>query len=351
MDKILYISEKEQMKYNLLNMEYAVQSVQKMFDIMKNEDYIMAGKNKNSHGNYMYVTDKGNTDLYISMPAYLGGEYGCSGIKWHGPNRHIEGRKSETNYILILNDKKTGAPKAILPAGMLTTYRTAAVSAYATMRLKKEIHTLGIIGPGKINLAYTEWMIKHYPQIKVIKIKGRGKQKIHEFINSVKDINDAIQIEVSSQFEEAVRDSDVISINTGFEYESIMDMPYIREKWIKPGALLICLAFIKFSDTFIAERSVLVADNYKMYENYAEEMEFPLYNHLSNLGNRFVDLVHEGKMPVDKVQNLVDIDQNKIKSQMPILFASGGMGIEDIAVGYDILQRAIQKNVGIELDY
>ena len=39
MDKILYISEKEQMKYNLLNMEYAVQSVQKMFDIMKNEDY------------------------------------------------------------------------------------------------------------------------------------------------------------------------------------------------------------------------------------------------------------------------------------------------------------------------
>lgn len=106
MDKILYISEKEQMKYNLLNMEYAVQSVQKMFDIMKNEDYIMAGKNKNSHGNYMYVTDKGNTDLYISMPAYLGGEYGCSGIKWHGPNRHIEGRKSETNYILILNDKK-----------------------------------------------------------------------------------------------------------------------------------------------------------------------------------------------------------------------------------------------------
>ena len=99
-----------------------------------------------------------------------------------------EGRKSETNYILILNDKKTGAPKAILPAGMLTTYRTAAVSAYATMRLKKGIHTLGIIGPGKINLAYTEWMIKHYPQIKVIKIKGRGKQKIYEFINSVKDI-------------------------------------------------------------------------------------------------------------------------------------------------------------------
>lgn len=125
--------------------------------------------------------------------------------------------------------------------------------------------------------------------------KRERETKIYEFINSVKDINDAVQIEVSDQFEETVRDSDVISINSGFEYESIIDMPYIREKWIKPGALLICPSFIKFSDTFIAERSVLVADNYKMYENYAEEMEFPLYNHLSILGNRFVDLVHEEK--------------------------------------------------------
>lgn len=60
---------------------------------------------------------------------------------------------------------------------MLTTYRTAAVSAYATMRLKRNTYA-GNYRTGKINLAYTEWMIKHYPQIKVIKIKGEGNKNI-----------------------------------------------------------------------------------------------------------------------------------------------------------------------------
>lgn len=350
MNKIVYISEREQLDNNLINMEYALESVKRCFDIMRADDYIMSGSNGNSHGNRLWGKGLAKKNLFISMPAYLGGEYGCFGIKWHGPNRHIDGKINETNYILIINDGQTGEPKAIIPAGMLTVYRTAAVSAYATEILhNKPIETLGIIGPGKINKAYTKWVINNYPELKMIKIKGRGKGSIESFVMEIKQHKPMLELKVCESFEESVVNSDVVSINTGFEFHDVTEMPYIKGKWIKSGALLNCSAFVKLSDSFIKGKAYVVADNYEMYESYAHELGYPVYNHLSFLGNRYVDLVHTGQLLREHIYDLKNIKEN-YDTELPILFASGGMAIEDIAVGYDIYKRALDSNIGTYLD-
>ena len=84
-------------------------------------------------------------------------------------------------------------------------------------------------------------------------------------------------------------------------------MPFVREKWIKEGALFICPSFIKFTDSFLQNKANLIVDNYQMYESYAQELGEPVYHKLSYLGNLLVDLVKKGKIDRKQIYNVADI--------------------------------------------
>lgn len=352
---MIYISDRQQREYDLLTMEDCIGAITEMFHLMYQKDYVMAGKNGNSHGSRMIVPKQDGNNLYIAMSGYLGGKYNTTVCKFHGPNRYIDGCENETNHVVILSDGDTGIPKAILQGNYLTTMRTAAVSAYATINLAtdKPIE-LGIVGPGKINTEYVKWAINYYPSIKKLKIKGRGEEGIKKFKSNIKKcLKRNIEIEAYDSLELVVRESDIISVNTGFDFKSVADMPFIREAWIKDTALIICPAFIKFSNNLIQKNANLIVDNYKMYESYVDELGKPTYFKLSNLGNLFVDMVDCGKIDREQIKDIFDVvcGNKKLAIQKPTIFASGGMGIEDIAVGCTVLEKAVEKNVGTKLEF
>ncbi len=49
---------------NLLTMTQVMGSIEKMFELMYQQDYVMGGMNQNSHGLRMYV-EKGIQKIYI----------------------------------------------------------------------------------------------------------------------------------------------------------------------------------------------------------------------------------------------------------------------------------------------
>ena len=168
--KILYLSEKNLIDNNLLTMTKVMGSIEKMFELMYQQDYVMGGMNQNSHGLRMYVEKGIQKNLYIAMPGHLGGLYNTTGIKFHGPNRYLPGKKNETNHLVLLYDGDAGEPKGIISANVLTTIRTAAVSAFATKHLAiSEPQEIGIVSPGKINTEYVKWILENYSSIKRIK--------------------------------------------------------------------------------------------------------------------------------------------------------------------------------------
>lgn len=91
--KILYLSEKNLIDNNLLTMTQVMGSIEKMFELMYQQDYVMGGMNQNSHGLMMYVEKGIQKNIYIAMPGHLGGLYNTTGIKFHGPNRYLPGKK------------------------------------------------------------------------------------------------------------------------------------------------------------------------------------------------------------------------------------------------------------------
>lgn len=352
--KVRYISQR--LQKSLLNIGECTDSIEKMFRIMCTGDYVMAGKNENSHGAKIRFERK-NTDkknLYISMPGYLGGEYNLSAVKWHGPNIRGSGI-AETSYTLIINDPDTGYPIGILPANLLTTYRTAATSVYAARLLKREkFEQVGIIGPGKINTVFLQGILEENCEIRRVRVKGRSQKSTETFINHFKERFPQLEIKAVDSFQKAVEGSDLISVITGFEYEKIADMPIIREKWLQKNALVLCPSFIKFSDNFLVDGAIKVADNYKMYQSYLEELGYPVYKKLSNLGNRYMDLIVEKRVSEDEIVDVFDILQNKkqavLNQDKSIVFSSGGMITEDIAVGYDLLKKAEVDDLGSMLE-
>ncbi|HEB9347314.1 TPA: hypothetical protein RZK39_000497 [Campylobacter coli] len=339
----IYIDEQEITKY--INIDECVCSIENMYKIMSKGLYTMGGTNANSHG--MRIKFKRNDkqdNIYIAMPGWLGGEYNIAGLKWHGPN--IRGAvKNSTTYTLILNEPDTGIPLAIMPANLITTYRTAALSLYAAKLLKKNVYELGLIGAGNIHTVFTKGILNIYPNIKKIKIKSKSQSGIDKLISNFKNNTD-IEFVAVDDIKEAVKNSDIISVNPGFDFDNLADMPIIRSNWLKENSLTFCLSFIKFNDEFLINDAIKIADNYAMYESYLEEFGYPVYPKFSGLGSRFVDLVKDGRCEKNEIIDIIDIlggrKKGLLNSNKPMVFASGGMICEDIAVAFDLLKKLKQ---------
>ncbi|MFR4190549.1 MAG: ornithine cyclodeaminase, partial [Corynebacterium variabile] len=133
-----YFSEPDMIAAGVTDMPACVDTMEKTFALLGVDDYRMGGANHNSHGSEILFPDdsphprmplNGPDRRFMAMPAYLGGEFHTTGVKWYGSN--IDNRRSglpRSIHTFILNDADTGAPLAIMNANLLSSYRTGAVS-------------------------------------------------------------------------------------------------------------------------------------------------------------------------------------------------------------------------------
>lgn len=131
----------------------------------------------------------------MAMPAYVGGRFDMAGMKWYGSN--VENREvglPRSILMMMLNDKKTGAPLAFMSANLLSAYRTAGIPGVGVKNLAvQNAKVLGIVGPGVINTITIETFAALRPTLDTLKIKGRGKASIDRCIEYVKEKMSAVQ--------------------------------------------------------------------------------------------------------------------------------------------------------------
>ena len=135
--KFLYLSEPDMIKAGVKNMDQCVEAMEDLLVTLNKGDYVMAGVNHNSHGAQVIFPDDPqfegmpkNADdrRFMAMPAYLGGKYQMAGMKWYGSN--CENKASglpRSILMMMLNDKDTGAPLALMSANLVSCYRTGAI--------------------------------------------------------------------------------------------------------------------------------------------------------------------------------------------------------------------------------
>lgn len=362
--KFLYLSEPDMIKAGVKNMDQCVEAMEDLLVTLNKGDYVMAGVNHNSHGAQVIFPDDPqfegmpkNADdrRFMAMPAYLGGKYQMAGMKWYGSN--CENKASglpRSILMMMLNDKDTGAPLALMSANLVSCYRTGAIPGVGAKYLaRKDSETVTIIGPGVMGRTCLLAFLSVCPKITTVKVKGRGQRSLHAFEEFVKKECPQIQqVIVCDSMEEAVKDSDIICVASTAPVKEI-DFPYIAEDWVKKGALICLPSAARFDDDFLINRCKKVVDNYKLYEAWAEEFPYPSYEMVQIIGSKFTDYLHEGRIQREDIVDIADIINKKHPGRESddeiIVYSVGGMPVEDIAWGGTVYRNALKEGIGVEL--
>lgn len=362
----IYLNEEDMVKAGVTDMKGCVEAMEEMFRLLKAGDFRMGGSNANSHGIMMTFPETsafpnmptdGPDRRFMAMPAYLGGKFDMAGMKWYGSN--TENRKKglpRSILMLTLNDKDTGAPLAYMSANILSAFRTGAVPGVGIKYFSTEdSKVVGIIGPGVMSKTAFDAAMAVRDQIETVKIKGRSQKSVDGFIQYVRDkypqIKEVIVVETE---EEAIRNADIVSIATSSPTGDPSLYPYIKEEWIKSGAILCCPAAARFDDDFILNRARNVADNIQLYEAWAEELPYPSYNSVPIPAVHCMDLMKDGVMKAHQVDDLGDVLTGKVpvhrNENEIVIYSVGGMPIEDVAWGTIVYRNALKNGIGTKLN-
>ena len=361
----LYLNEEDMIEAGVQDMKGCVEAMEEMFKLMKVGDYRMGGANGNSHGSMVMFPEKspfpempvdGPDRRFMAMPAYLGGKFDMAGVKWYGSNcENKEKGLPRSILMLTLNDKDTGAPVAYMSANILSAYRTGAVPGVGFKYFAREdAKVLAIIGPGVMSKTALAAAMAVRPMIETVKVKGRGKASLDKFIESAKKEYPQLNIYAVETIEEAVRDADIVSAATSSPTGDPAEYPYIAEEWIKPGAVIESTAALRFDEDFLINRARTVTDNIMLYEAWEEEMKPNAYNTIPIPAVKVEDLIAEGKMKKEQIDDLGDVLLGNIpvhrKEDEIVIYSVGGMPTEDVAWGTMVYRNALEKGIGTKLN-
>lgn len=355
-----FLSEPDIIKAGATDMAHCIDVMEDQFKLLSMGDYRMSGKNKNSHGAFLDFPEtspfpnmptSGPDRRYMAMCSYLGGDYNMCGIKWYGSNiNNREKGLPRSILTLMLNEPDTGAPLCLMSANLISSYRTAAVPAVGVRHLaRKDVRTVGIIGPGVMNKTTLRSFLMERPEIETVKVKGRGRRSLESYVDYVRTNFPSIKnVEIVETEEEAIRGCDLVSIATN-ENGGIETYPRVKREWVKPGAL-ICAPSDLFADRdpFIEGEWKCVTDLYPMYEDWRDEIG--RFDVCGTLGNEWVDMVDYGMLPRDCVVDLGDIvrgvDPGRTSEDDIYFFSIGGINTEDVSWGTTIYRKACEMGLG-----
>ena len=359
----LYLSEPDMIKAGVKDMKSCVDVMEDLLITLYKGDYVMGGANHNSHGCMIMFPDDPqfpgmpkNADdrRFMAMPAYLGGSYQMAGMKWYGSN--VENKKvglPRSILMMMLNDKDTGAPLALMSANLVSAYRTGGIPGVGAKYLaRKDSRVVSIIGPGVMGKTSLAAFVSVCPNLDTVKIKGRSQRSLDAFTRFIREELPQIKnIEICDSVEEAVKDSDIISFTTTVR-DDVSSFPYINGDWIKKGALISMPSAARFDDDFLAGCK-LVVDNSKLYEAWEEEYPYPTYPQVQIIGTKFTDLKHDGKIEAEDIIDITDIIEKRHPGRTSddeiIGYSVGGMPVEDIAWGGTVYRNAVKLGIGIKL--
>jgi ornithine cyclodeaminase len=293
----------------------------------------------------------------MAMPAYLGGDFQTCGVKWYGSNiANREKGLPRSILMFILNDIETGAPLAYMSANLLSAYRTGAVPGVGARHLaRKNSKVIGLLGPGVMGKTSIAAFMAVCPEIDTLKVKGRGQKSLDNFISWVTETFPQITtIEVVDTLEDVVRGSDIVTYCNSNETGDVSTYPEVKREWVKPGCYLSMPAYCRLDDDMEKDDVRKVLDNTGLYQAWFSEVPKPAHKHIPIIGARFMDMVDEGKLTLEQLEDLGRITAGDTPGRQNddeiIILSVGGMPVEDVAWATIVYRNALEKGIGQKLN-
>jgi ornithine cyclodeaminase len=176
--------------------------------------------------------------------------------------------------------------------------------------------------------SFLEWVATTYPQI--------------------------VNVEVVDTIEAVVRGSDLVSYCNSGAVGDPSTYPMVKREWVKPGAFLAMPALCNIDEAMEKADIRKVLDNTGLYDAWYHELPKPAHVHVPIIGVRFMDMIAEGKMTRDQLEDIGAIvsgdTPGRTNDEEIIIMSVGGMPVEDVAWGTVIYRNALERGIGQKLN-
>jgi ornithine cyclodeaminase/alanine dehydrogenase-like protein (mu-crystallin family) len=357
-----YLSEPDMISAGVLDAGHCVDVCEETFSLLGKGDYLMGGANHNSHGlNIVFPKETkfpnmpvaGPDRRFAAMPGYLGGRFDICGNKWYGSNHaNMEKGLPRSVLTMMLNDKDTGAPIALMSANLLSAARTGGVPGVAAKHLAKaDSEVLSVVGCGPINKACFSAIISQLKSIKQVICFDLFLDKANDFAKWVTDTY-GIEARSTDNTEAGFRNADVITVAA-----SRLKPLAFKNEWIKSGATILVSGPVNADDAFLTSARI-VYDHTPLHEAYVEDAiasgdKERYYSGV--IGGPLYRLIDSEKLPaLRESTGLGDVvNGEKVGRRSPddrVIFIACGMAVFDISWGYDVYKNALAKGIGTNLN-
>jgi alanine dehydrogenase len=264
---------------------------------------------------------------------------GLAGVKIVGDfvDNYTRGYPSEFG-VLNLFDPRTGVPKAILDATVITDMRTGAVTAIGAKHLaRKGSKTLGHIG-ARGTAYWNVRLLDHLFDFDEIRVHSRRPESQKAFAEKLqRDLGKPIT--VVDNWRACVEGADIVVEASRLSAPE----PMLKTNWIKPGALVVpygTMSAVELSLTDIMSK--LVVDDWGQCK-----------------GGKFGSLrahVEAGKLSeatlhAELGQIVAGLKPGRENEQETVLLWHRGLSLSDIALGSALLSKAGSSNIGQRLRF
>ena len=358
----LYLSEPDMIEAGVLDASRCVEVCEETFKLLGDGDYLMGGSNHNNHGmNIVFPKETGFPNMpvagpdrrFAAMPGYLGGRFDVCGNKWYGSN-HENASKGLPRSILtlMLNDKDTGAPLALMSANLLSAARTGAVPGVGAKHLaRRDSRVVSVVGCGPINKACLTAIMTQMRAVERVVCFDLFLDKANELAAWVEAEYGISSVGVDTP-EAGFRGADVITVAAS----RLKPLKFANE-WIGDGATILVSGPVNADESFWTDCRI-VYDHTPLQEAYVEDAiasgdRQAYYN--SVIGGPLYRLIDAGKLP-----RLADSTGMGaiVNGQAPgredetqrIVFIACGMAVFDISWGYEMFENARRGGIGQTLN-
>jgi alanine dehydrogenase len=290
---VLYLSEED--VWELLPMQEAIGVMHDAFDALAQGRAVNQPRRR-------LILETGST-LHSMAGSY--GNY--FGTKFYSVNpRH------SVHAYFMLYDAKTAQPLAWMEAGHLGQIRTGAASGYATDLLANpKANALAVIGSGFQAQTQVE-AIRAVRHIETVRVWSRDPEKRRKFAEDC-------GAETVATAEEAVRGAQIVVTATNSQD------PVLEDAWIAPG-------------TMINAMGSNVANRRELPSELVRRADLIAVDSLEQAKLEAGDLILPNSWA--NVRELQNVERHFDPSQVTI-FKSLGIGVEDVAAGAFVYERAL----------
>ncbi len=297
-----------------------------------------AGLSSLPHSMFLRFPDNAS-DRIIALPGYLGDGFEIAGLKWIASvPGNVERGIDRASAVVIINDRATGRPKAILEGSIISARRTAASAALAGKVLHGETapEAIGVVGCGPIAFEIVRSLRAVWP--------GSASNTARFLVFDLNPLRAAefcarcAALHPCATFEVAATQDDLLATSPVVAFATTAGTPHLGDLSICPqGATIL---HISLRD--LTAEVILAADNIVDDADHVSRAATSIHLAEQKVGNR--DFIRCALADITAGRQPARVDRTR-----PAIFSPFGLGVLDLALAQMVLDDAARSGGGVRI--